>query len=43
LGKRVTRTLARYSGPINRGVGAVLLVVAVYYLTAVFEVVSLPV
>jgi cytochrome c-type biogenesis protein len=43
FGKRVTRTLARYSGPVNRAVGAVLLVVAVYYLTAVFEVVALPV
>jgi len=42
LGKRVTSTLARYSGPVNRAVGAVLLGVSVYYLTTVFEVVPLP-
>ncbi|MFP8951471.1 cytochrome c biogenesis protein CcdA [Natrialbaceae archaeon A-arb3/5] len=39
FGRRVTRTLARYSDPINRGTGAVLLAVAGYYLVFVFEVV----
>jgi len=36
FGRRVTGTLARYSSPINRGVGAVLLVVSLYYLVDVF-------
>jgi len=39
LGHRVTRTLARYSDPINRVVGGFVLLVAVYYLTFVFAVV----
>ncbi|QRV15867.1 cytochrome C biogenesis protein [Haloterrigena salifodinae] len=39
FGRRVTRTLARYSGPINRVVGAVLLVVSLYYLLFVFNVI----
>ncbi|MEF8779833.1 MAG: cytochrome c biogenesis protein CcdA [Haloferacaceae archaeon] len=39
LGRRVTRTLARYSNPINRLVGGFLLFVAVYYLAFVFAVV----
>ncbi|MEY7850124.1 cytochrome c biogenesis protein CcdA [Natrarchaeobius sp. A-rgal3] len=39
FGRRITRTLARYSGPINRGTGAVLLAVAGYYLLFVFDVV----
>lgn len=34
----VTRTLARYSEPINRLVGVVLLIVSAYYLVVVFEV-----
>ena len=38
-GRRITRTLARYSRPINRLVGVVLLVVSVYYLVFVFSVV----
>ncbi|MCU4926774.1 cytochrome C biogenesis protein [Halobacteria archaeon AArc-dxtr1] len=36
--RRVTRTLARYSGPINRFVGVVLVVVSLYYLIVVFGV-----
>jgi len=43
FGNRVTTTLARYSSPINRGTGAVLLVVAAYYLLVVFETVPSPV
>jgi cytochrome c-type biogenesis protein len=39
LGRRLTRTLARYSNPINRAVGGFLLLVAGYYLTFVFAVV----
>lgn len=39
FGRRVTRALARYSRPINRIVGAILVVVAAYYLAFVFEVV----
>jgi cytochrome c-type biogenesis protein len=39
LGRRVTRTLARYAHPVNRVVGAILLAVAVYYLVFVFGVV----
>lgn len=41
--RRVTTTLARYSGPINRGAGAILLAVAAYYLVYVFEIVPAPV
>lgn len=37
--RRVTGTLARYSGPVNRAVGAILVVVSVYYLVFVFGVV----
>lgn len=37
-GRRMTRTLARYSGPINRVTGAIVLAVSVYYLVAVFDV-----
>jgi cytochrome c-type biogenesis protein len=39
LGRRATTTLARYSDPINRGVGGFLLFIAVYYLVFVFTVV----
>ncbi|MWV38671.1 cytochrome c biogenesis protein CcdA [Natrialba sp. INN-245] len=39
FGRRVTRTLARYSSQINRATGAILLVVAAYYLLFVFDVV----
>lgn len=39
FGRRFTRTLARYSSPINRAVGAVLLAVSGYYLVFIFEVV----
>jgi cytochrome c-type biogenesis protein len=39
FGRRVTRTLARYSNPINRAVGGVLLLVAVYYLVFTFAVI----
>ncbi|WP_243645187.1 cytochrome c biogenesis CcdA family protein [Natrarchaeobius chitinivorans] len=39
FGRRVTRTLAQYSGPINRATGGILLVVAGYYLGFVFEVI----
>jgi cytochrome c-type biogenesis protein len=39
--RRVTGTLARYSSPVNRAVGAILVVVSVYYLVAVFEVVPI--
>lgn len=42
FGRRVTTTLARYSSAINRGTGAVLLVVSFYYLGAVFEVIPYP-
>ncbi|RKD95440.1 cytochrome c biogenesis protein CcdA [Halopiger aswanensis] len=38
-GRRATRTLARYSGAINRLVGVVLVAVSLYYLIVVFEVV----
>ncbi len=34
--RRVTRTLARYSAPLNRVVGVVLVVVSAYYLVVVF-------
>ncbi|WP_436347872.1 cytochrome C biogenesis protein [Natronorubrum sp. FCH18a] len=37
--RRVTRTLARYSTPINRVVGLVLVAVSLYYLLFVFRVV----
>lgn len=37
-GRHVTRTLATYSGPINRATGAVLLAVAAYYLLIIFAV-----
>ncbi len=33
---RITRTLARYSAPINRVVGVVLVIVSAYYLVVVF-------
>lgn len=39
--RQVTSTIARYSGPVNRAVGAVLVVVSVYYLVAIFQVVQL--
>ncbi len=39
FGRQVTRTLARYSSQINRATGAILLVVAAYYLLFVFDVV----
>ena len=39
FGRRATRTLARYSDPINRAVGGFLLFVAVYYLVFVFTVI----
>jgi cytochrome c-type biogenesis protein len=38
LGRRATRTLARYSGPINRVTGAIVLGVSLYYLVYVFDV-----
>lgn len=38
-GRRITRTLARYSDPINRGTGVVLVAVSVYYLGWVFRIV----
>lgn len=37
--RQVTRTLARYSGVINRLVGVVLVAVSLYYLIVVFQVV----
>ncbi|WP_049928256.1 cytochrome c biogenesis protein CcdA [Halopiger goleimassiliensis] len=37
--RRITRTLARHSGAINRAVGVVLLAVSAYYLVFVFQVV----
>ncbi|WP_439025961.1 cytochrome c biogenesis CcdA family protein [Haloarchaeobius sp. DT45] len=37
-GQRVTRTLARHSSAINRVTGAVMLLVASYYLLVVFDV-----
>jgi cytochrome c-type biogenesis protein len=37
--ERITRVLARYSKPINRVVGAVLAVIAVYYLLFIFQVI----
>ncbi len=37
--EQVTRTLARHSGVINRGVGAILVAVSLYYLLFVFTVV----
>ncbi|GAB3671800.1 cytochrome C biogenesis protein [Halopiger thermotolerans] len=40
-GRRATRTLARYSGAINRLVGIVLVAVSLYYLIVVFEVIPL--
>ena len=40
--QRVTGTLARYSGPVNRVVGAVLLGVSAYYLYEVFRVGPFP-
>ena len=41
--QRVTRTLAGYSSQINRTTGAILLVVAAYYLLFVFETVPVSV
>ncbi len=41
--QRVTTTLARYSSPINRATGAILVVVAAYYLIVVFETVPVPI
>ncbi len=38
LGRRATRTLARYSGPINRLTGVIVLAVSAYYLVVVFDV-----
>ena len=38
--RRVTRTLATHSGPVNRVTGAVMLVISVYYLVIVFNVLS---
>lgn len=37
--RRITTTLARYSSPINRFVGGLFLVVAIYYLVFVFTVI----
>lgn len=37
-GQRVTRTLARHSGVVNRVTGAVMLAVSAYYLVYVFDV-----
>lgn len=42
FGRRLTGVLARYSNPINRAVGAVLLAVSVYYLATAPDVVSFP-
>lgn len=42
FGRRMTRTLARHSDPINRAVGAFLLLVAAYYLVFVFAVLPGP-
>lgn len=42
FGQRITRTLARYSDPLNRAVGAVLVVVSAYYILYVFQLVPLP-
>jgi cytochrome c-type biogenesis protein len=39
VGRRVTTTLARYSEQINRVVGVVLVLIAVYYLVFVFTVI----
>lgn len=39
---RVTRTLARHSGPVNRLTGAIMLVISVYYLVVVFGVIDVP-
>lgn len=38
FGRRVTSILARYSSPINRATGAILLAVSAYYLVVVFDV-----
>jgi cytochrome c-type biogenesis protein len=38
LGRRVTRTLASYRGPINRVTGGIVLGVSAYYLLFVFDV-----
>lgn len=43
FGRRFTRTLAQYSSPINRAVGAILVAVSVYYIVFIFELVPLPV
>lgn len=40
-GRRLTRWLARHSTPINRGVGAILLIVSLYYLIFVFQLTPL--
>lgn len=42
FGARVTKTLARHSGLINRGTGLVLVVLAGYYLAFVFAIVPVP-
>ncbi len=39
--QRITRTLARFSRPINRGVGVILLIVSGYYLIWVFRVIPI--
>lgn len=39
FGRRITRTLAGYSDPINRVVGGFLLFVAVYYLVFIFAII----
>ena len=39
---RVTRALARHSGPVNRATGAIMLVISVYYLVVVFRVITVP-
>lgn len=38
FGRRLTRLLARHSGPINRVTGAIVLAVSAYYLVVVFDV-----
>ncbi|WP_290818641.1 cytochrome C biogenesis protein [Halovivax sp.] len=40
--RQVTRTLARYSGPVNRVTGGIVLAIAAYYLVVVFAVVDVP-
>lgn len=41
-GRALTRVLATYRSPINRITGLIVLAVSVYYLVAVFEVLTLP-